>query len=222
MRIGALILIAFLYAQCRSISGTEQPISKEATGNLPVGGGCDGCELMYTGMPETIDAIDTSAGWFAQGQKLIVTGTVFQHNESTPARDVIIYYWQTDQNGLYAAEDGMDDKVKAHGHIRGLVKTDEKGYYRMHTIRPAPYPDDVIPAHIHFSIKEPDVINAYYTDDILFSGDSLLASWQKKYPAENRGGSGIVHPVCAASTQIAHHDIILGKNIPHYRKMTGK
>lgn len=28
-----------------------------------VGGPCDGCELMYTGMPAAIHAQDTSAGW---------------------------------------------------------------------------------------------------------------------------------------------------------------
>src|SRR5580765_598563 len=28
-----------------------------------VGGGCDGCDLIYEGMPPTINEVDTSAGW---------------------------------------------------------------------------------------------------------------------------------------------------------------
>jgi protocatechuate 3,4-dioxygenase beta subunit len=59
-------------------------------------------------------------------------------------------------------------------------------------MRPAPYPNDVLPAHIHLSIKEPDVENEYYTDDINFDDDKLLTPDFKKYPEENRGGSGVV------------------------------
>ena len=73
-----------------SVSDTPTKISKL------VGGGCDGCELMYVGMPSDILSIDTSSGWYAVGQKLLVTGTVFKLDGKTKAPDVVIYYWQTD------------------------------------------------------------------------------------------------------------------------------
>lgn len=181
-----------------------------------VGGGCDGCELMYIGMPKAIPAIDTSPGWKEKGDKLIIAGTVFQPGGKIPAPDIIIYYWQTDNDGYYSTKPGMDVRAKRHGHIRGWVRTDEQGKYTIKTIRPAPYPNDVLPAHIHLSVKEPDIVSEYYTDEINFDDDTLLMLHLKKYPPENRGGSGIVKVMRKDGLQFAGHDIILGLNIPGY------
>lgn len=186
--------------------------------NKIVGGGCDGCELMHVGMPAKISSVETSPGWNEPGQKLIVTGTVFQLDGKTPASDVVIYYWQTDYTGHYTPRDDMDERTKRHGHIRGWVKTDAEGKYTIKTIRPAPYPDDVLPAHIHLSIKEPDVENEYYTDEINFDDDKLLIPYKKIHPLENRGGSGVVRILLKDNVQIAEHDIVLGLNIPDYPK----
>ena len=41
--------------------------------NQVVGDGCDGCELMYIGMPEDLNMIDTSSGWNESARKLIIT-----------------------------------------------------------------------------------------------------------------------------------------------------
>lgn len=181
-----------------------------------VGGGCDGCELMYIGMPKEIDAVDTSPAWNEKGQRLIVRGTVFQQDGRTPAKDVVIYYWHTDNDGYYSPVTGMDVRVKRHGHIRGWVKTGPDGKYTIRTIRPAPYPKDVLPAHIHLSVKEPAVANEYYTDEINFEGDTLLIPHFKKYPPENRGGGGVVKVLLKDSLQVAEHNIVLGLNIPNY------
>lgn len=181
-----------------------------------VGGGCDGCELMHIGMPKLISAVDTSSGWYEEGQKLLVSGTVFQLDGKTPAADVIIYFWQTDNNGYYSTKPGMDKAVNRHGHIRGWVKTNSTGKYAIYTIRPAPYPNDVLPAHIHLAIKEPTLPHEYYTDEINFDDDKLLIPHFKKYPQENRGGSGVVRILLKGDLQIAEHDIILGLNIPNY------
>lgn len=212
-----IILINFLTSCNGQIKNNNQAIPKNTTAKSKiVGGGCDGCEIMYVGMPTNMKAVDTSAGWTEQGQKLIITGTVYKLDGKTPAPNVIIYYWQTDNNGYYSPKQGMDVKAKKHGHIRGWIKTDENGKYTIYTIRPAPYPNDVLPAHIHFSIKEPDVKNEYYTDEINFDDDKLLIPHFKKYPQENRGGSGVVRILLKGDIQIAEHDIILGLNIPNY------
>ncbi len=201
------------------ISCNEQTNHKPKNeSNKIVGNGCDGCELMYIGMPKNISSIDTSSGWKEKGQKLIITGTTFQLDGKTPAPDVVIYYWQTDNNGYYSPKAEMDEKAKKHGHIRGWVKTDANGKYTIKTIRPAPYPNDILPAHIHLSIKEPDIENEYYTDEINFDDDKLLIPHLKKYRQENRGGSGITRILLKDSLQIAEHDIILGLNIPNYPK----
>ena len=119
-------------------------------------------------MPEsiTLNSVVTSAA-LQKRTELLIKGTVFKKDGKTPAPDVIIYYWQTDANGYYSPIDGMDEAFKRHGHIRGWVKTDNSGRYAIYTIRPAPYPNSDIPAHIHTSIKEPHVIRILIDEFVL-------------------------------------------------------
>lgn len=210
----ALLFLVVLVTSC---NGQTNPVSQNNT-NKMVGGGCDGCELMYIGMPKQIPSTSTSPGWNEKGQKLILTGTVFQIDRKTPAPNVIIYYWQTDAQGYYSPSKGLDERAKRHGHIRGWVKTDQNGNYTIKTIRPAPYPNESLPAHIHLSIKEPDIAQEYYTDEINFRDDKLLIPHFKKYPQEKRGGNAVVETRLKDGIQLAKHTIILGLNIPNYPK----
>ncbi len=214
---GLLGIFFNFLTSCNIQTGSNAlPTSKTETKKV-VGGGCDGCELMYIGMPTNIKSVDTSAGWSEKGQKLLVTGTVFKPDSKTPASNIIIYYWQTDNNGYYSPKQGMDEKAKRHGHIRGWVRTDENGKYSIYTIRPAPYPNETIPAHIHTSIKEPNIGNEYYIDEFVFDDDKLLTS-EKRNALENRGGSGILRIHLKNDLQVAEHNIILGLNMPNYPK----
>lgn len=208
--------LIFLFATISACKGQSKDDYRLADKNKRVGGGCDGCEIMFVDMPTVMNATDTSSGWTEKGQKLLVTGTVYKLDGKTPAPNVIMYYWQTDADGLYTPRASMNKKARAHGHIRGWVKTDEHGKYAIYTIRPAPYPNEALPAHIHLSIQEPGIPNEYYIDDINFDDDKLLIPHFKKYPPENRGGSGIVRILLRGNIQIAEHDIVLGLNIPDY------
>lgn len=221
-QLGLFVILLNFLTSCNGQSKDNNQTTPKNTNKKSkiIGGGCDGCDLMYVGMPKDMKAVDTSAGWTEKGQKLLVTGTVYKLDGKTPAPNIIIYYWQTDNKGYYSPKQGMDEKAKKHGHIRGWIKTDDKGKYNIYTIRPAPYPNDVLPAHIHFSIKEPDIENEYYTDEINFDDDKLLIPHFKKYPQENRGGSGVVRILLKGDIQIAEHDIVLGLNIPNYPKKT--
>lgn len=211
------LLLVFFAFGCKGQTESTENISNPSQRKGPVGGGCDGCELMYFGIPKEINATDTSAGWYEEkGQKLLLTGTVFEPGGKTPAPNIIIYYWHTDTEGYYTADTETDPKAKSHGKLRGWVKSDENGKYSIYTIRPVPYPNEDLPAHIHLSIKEPDNKNEYYTDDVVFDDDPLLIPYMKKYPPENRVGSGIVRVLLKGNLQIAEHDIILGLNIPNY------
>lgn len=211
-----IIFLFVLFAGLAGCSGkTQADVSAKKTPPQLVGGGCDGCELMFVGMPRHISPVDTSVGWHEKGQKLLVTGTAYRIDGKTPARDVIIYYWQTDNDGYYSARPGIPARAKRHGHIRGWMKTGADGRYALYTIRPAPYPNDVLPAHIHIAIKEPGVANEYYIDEFVFDDDPLLTPSERK-KLENRGGSGILKTKTATGIQTAEHDIILGLNIPGY------
>ena len=210
-----LLFTAFTSCNGQIKNNNHTQINSSTDKNKIVGDGCDGCEIMFVGMPANIKPVDTSVGWSEKGQKLLVTGIVFKTDGKTPAPNVIIYYWQTDNKGYYSPKAGMDEKAKRHGHIRGWVKTDENGKYSIYTIRPAPYPNENIPAHIHTSIKEPDIDNEYYIDEFVFDDDKLLTGTKRKV-LENRGGSGILRILISNDLQIAEHNIILGLNIPNY------
>lgn len=180
-----------------------------------VGGGCEGCELMYVGMPDKITTEHTSIGWTEGKQKLILTGKVFQIDGKTPASDVIVYYWHTDDKGLYSSDSQTPARAKEHGRLRGWVKTDENGNYKIKTSRPAAYPSQDIPQHIHLSIKESDIDNEYFAD-LYFDDDPLYLKYKKKYGKADRTGTEILRIVLDGNIQIAEHNIILGLNIPDY------
>ncbi len=98
-------LIVFLFNCLTSCNGqTKTNVTTKKNTNIKtlVGGGCDGCELMFVGIPKNIKSLDTSAGWLETGQKLLITGTVYKLDGKTPASNVVIYYWQTDNNGYYS------------------------------------------------------------------------------------------------------------------------
>lgn len=192
--------------------------TKNTQSSKLVGGGCEGCELMYIGQPSNIMSVDTSRGWNENGQRLVLSGKVYHLDGKTPAKDVLIYYWQTNAEGIYPTDANLDKTVSEHGYIRGWVRSDAEGRYTIYTIRPAPYPKDNTPAHIHFSIKEPTIGNEYYIDDIMFEGDPYLESYLKKSSIINRGGNGIVKTTQNGNIQYIQRDIILGYNIPDYPK----
>lgn len=212
-----ILNLGFMLVFCSVVlccNGQSQNSRDRTSNTQRVGGECETgyCDLMYLGMPKEINSVDTSAGWFEKGQKLVINGMVYQRNGNSPAPNVIVYYHHTDNDGYYSTRNDKPENQTNHGHIRGWVKTDENGKYTIYTIRPAPYPGQQLPAHIHWLIKEPDIENEYWVDDLVFEDDKLL----RNHSFENRGGSGIVRVSKKNDLQIASHVIVLGLNIPYY------
>ncbi len=197
-----------------TISLINSPQGSSAQNNI-VGGGCDGCELMYIDMPSNISPVSYSPAWNSGNQKLLITGKILQNDGVTPAKDVIVYYWQTDENGHYKNQNNLNKKVIRHGYIRGWVKSDIDGNYSIYTVKPKAYTNRSQPAHIHLSIKEPNIADEYYVDKLVFNYDPLLTTAERK-KFKNRGGSGLLRTLISKDMTIAEHNIILGLNIPNY------
>jgi protocatechuate 3,4-dioxygenase beta subunit len=181
----------------------------------PIGGPCEDCELMFEGMPKTLGFQTAIAEESEPGERLEMRGVVYERDGKTPAPDVVVYVYHTDAKGYYSRAPGQSHGLR-HGHLRGWVKSDKEGRYEFRTIRPAPYPNGDIPAHIHAIVKEPGK-NEYWVDDYLFEDDPLLTK-EKHAVLEDRGGSGIVklsrNP---EGVWIGRRDFVLGRNIPGYR-----
>ncbi|WP_026309181.1 dioxygenase family protein [Kangiella aquimarina] len=174
-----------------------------------IGGPCQGCELVFVGMPDDVSSSARIAPVDEPGEALIVKGTVYK-KDGTPAKGIIVYAYQTDDSGKYPKGS------TSHGRLRGWARTNQAGQYEFMTIRPKAYPGRDIPQHIHMHIIEPDKAT-YYIDDITFDDDPLLTA-EKRSNHNCRGG-------CADSKverneqgvwQI-QRDIILGEGVQDYK-----
>ncbi len=124
------------------------------------------------------------------GERMRIEGVVLGTDARTPATGVIVYAYQTNADGLYANGSPETEWSRRHGRLRGWAKTDSRGRYAFDTIKPAPYPGQTMPAHVHLTIVEPGR-RGYYIDDIVFDGEfGVTQSYREKQ--ELRGGSGIL------------------------------
>ncbi|MEP2772666.1 MAG: intradiol ring-cleavage dioxygenase [Fulvivirga sp.] len=178
-----------------------------------VGGRCEGCEALFEYGDRQLDATDTLPGFEAAREKIKLSGTVFKSDGKTPAENVIIYVYQTDQKGIYPTKGNEIGWGKRHGYIRGWMKTDDSGKYSFYTFRPASYPNTTVAQHIHITVKEPGLI-PYYIDDYNFADDPNL---NEGHSSNHRGGNGLVKLKKSDNGLLAaSRDIILGKHIPGY------
>ncbi|MCH7968900.1 MAG: hypothetical protein IH841_06630 [Thaumarchaeota archaeon] len=100
-------------------------------------------------------------GEILEGQKLIISGQVLNQN-CDPVPEAIIDVWQTDSNGNYNFEDFT---------LRGKIKADENGQYKLETILPGKYSVAGVmrPAHIHVKVSAPSLPS--HTTQLYFEGD---------------------------------------------------
>jgi protocatechuate 3,4-dioxygenase, beta subunit len=181
-----------------------------------VGGSCEGCEVIYQSPTPfaQLHWVDTLPDWSEEGPNLIISGTVYKSDGKTPAPGVVLYFYHTDQNGRYTNRNNEQGMAGRHGYIKGWVKTNEKGQYKLYTLKPAPYPGASNAAHIHPVVKEPDK-NEYYIDEYLFESDPFLTA-EEKARQEGRGGNGIISLTEKNGMLYGERNIYLGKNIPGY------
>lgn len=179
-----------------------------------VGGSCEGCEAIYEYGNKKLSSTDTLPKFNETSKKLKIEGTVFLKDGKTPAENVILYIYHTNEKGVYETKGNEKGWAKRHGFIRGWIKTGKNGKYKFFTFKPSPYPNGRAANHIHIIVKEPN-INEYYIDDFMFEDDPLLTNREKNRLTQ-RGGSGIISIKKEKEFHIIKRDIILGLNIPNY------
>ncbi len=180
-----------------------------------VGGFCEGCEAVFEYGSKKLTNSDTLPDFKESGPKLEISGTIYQADGKTTAKNVILYIYHTDQKGIYPQKGNETGWAKRHGYLRGWIKTNADGKYKFYTLRPASYPNSRAPQHIHPVIKEPNK-NEYYIDEYLFTDDPFLDE-NEKANQQKRGGSGIITLTKKQDgTWVGKRDIVLGLNIPNY------
>ena len=141
------------------------------------------------------------------GERLLLTGTVYQQDGRTPAEGVLIYAYQTNAQGIYEKKGDETGNGKRHGHLRGWVRTNAQGRYQFHTIKPAPYPSRAEAAHVHLTLST-KTIPEYWIKTTMFNDDPLVTS---KMKSEDETGQ-FAHIITLTNNEglwIGHRDIKL-------------
>ncbi|MCY7352204.1 MAG: hypothetical protein LH606_16320, partial [Cytophagaceae bacterium] len=177
---------------------------------------CDECVFEQT--PKNVSWHLTVPADTARGQRIRISGTVFQSDGKTPAAGVLLYGYHTNAAGRYAKIGTEDRRSHAwwHGYLRGWLKTDANGRYEINTIKPAPYPGGTEPAHIHAMVKAPNQTESYWIHDFLFKGDPFLTDtywYRSEMVSGNLRYEGITLKARSSGVQEGTRNIVLH---PHY------
>lgn len=125
-------------------------------------------------VPADVSWRTTLASAADEGERMVISGTIFTSDGKTPAPNVLIYLYHTDAHGIY----GRAGQHK-HGKHRGWMLTDEKGRYEFSSIRPASYPNSTQSQHVHMTLTGVD-FREDWIDSILFEGDRFLTERERR------------------------------------------
>ena len=206
------VFVLFTLYGCSQNNAQKNKSQKD----IHVGGRCEGCEAIYESpiLFTQLKAFDTLPDFNEAGPKIEISGIIYHRDGKTPAKDIILYVYHTDQAGLYSKKGNAEGWGKRHGYIRGWLKTDANGNYKFYTLIPASYPNSTILKHIHPTIKEPGYTE-HWMDDFVFDDDPFLT--EKEITKTNPvGGNGVLNPVMKDGMLRATRNIILGLNVQDY------
>lgn len=112
----------------------------------------------------------TIPGFDTKPEKLKISGTIYESDGVTPAKDVIMFIEQPDENGAF---DLRKENDKRYVHNRGWIKTDADGRYTFYTYIPGGDRFYNQMQQLFPAIKEPSK-DAYDLPTFLFDEDPLL------------------------------------------------
>lgn len=179
LKTALVIIVSFLFS-CQSKSQINPP----ANTNEPPS---DNCSVIDE-TPASVTNVANIAAKNEPGERIKIKGIVYESDGKTPAKNVIMYFYHTNAKGIYAKHGNEPRNSFAwwHGYNRGWLKTNDRGEYEINTIKPAPYPARIEPAHIHCIVKASTQKECYYIVDFVFKGDTL-ATEKYWYSVERNG-----------------------------------
>ncbi len=118
------------------------------------------------------------------GQTLIVRGTVYAPDGTTPVPGLQLNVHHTDSMGYYCMlpsperdrtlpRDNCPDSPPNTARIRATLTTDAQGRYEFHSIKPGAYPNRRDAAHIHFHASGQGYAQQS-PPALLFAGDPFI------------------------------------------------
>lgn len=84
-----------------------------------------------------------------------------------PLPGVEVFAYQTDQHGIYAPQGAADP-----WRLKGWATSDAQGRVEFRTIRPAAYPSNTVPGHVHLTFKT--ACCGRQVTEVMFDDDPLV------------------------------------------------
>lgn len=145
-------------------------------------------------------------------EKLKITGTVYEADGVTPAKNTVLYFEQANEDGEYEliTKNGVQ-----YLNQSAVIKTDENGQYTLDTFvpgytrKPLTYPSTSRPKHIHVYVVENGSI-AYELPALVFHDDSALSKFCKRRLVK-KGQDNLIVTQKENNILIASKDIKLKK-----------
>lgn len=195
-------LLTILCFAC--LTGSFQTLSaQESANNNP----------FYNYSEDQLSNTVTVPGFDTMVNKLKITGTIYQSDGVTPAKDVILFIEQADDNGDYQIK---TEDNKRYMHHRGWVKTNADGQYTIYTFVPGAATDPITYPRrrglqkIYPIIKEANKPE-YNLDALLFENDPQLTNACRKR-LKRKGVDSILNPEKQGDLLVVTRDIILEEN----------
>jgi protocatechuate 3,4-dioxygenase beta subunit len=131
--------------------------------------------------PAHVTSVERIAPATEPGTPLTIHGLVLDPS-GKPAAGVEVFAYHTDSNGIYA-QTGASDPWR----LKGWAVTDAQGRFEFHTIRPAPYPNRPIPAHVHVTVTAACCGRQFH--ELMFEGDPLATkAYRDQFAAAGEQG----------------------------------
>ncbi|MFL0352596.1 hypothetical protein [Xanthomarina sp. GH4-25] len=159
---------------------------------------------VYDYSEKDLSNVDTIPSFTTQENKLKITGTIFQSDGVTPAKDVILFIEQPNENGEYNLKFENEKRYVEH---RGWIKTDANGHYTFYTFIPGSYRHSKELRHIHPIIKEAGKTE-YKLNTLIFADDPFLTKACKKR-LKKKGVTSILTTLKKDDMYVANYNIVL-------------
>lgn len=153
--------------------------------------------------------IDSVPDFQLKEEKIKITGTIFQSDGITPAKNVILSIYQPDEDGYYSIKKDSDKRYIYHN---ASIKTDADGTYVFYTFIPGTVHRSGDVKHIHPVIKE-EGKEEYELNSFYFDNDPLLTKFRRKRLVKKGREKSILKLEKKEEMFIANRDIILGEDI---------
>ncbi len=129
--------------------------------------------------PARLTSVERIAPTSEPGIPLIVRAVILDAADK-PAPGVEVFAYQTDQHGIYAPQGAADP-----WRLKGWAITDAQGRFEFRTVRPAAYPSNTVPGHIHLTFKS--ACCGRQVTEVMFEDDPLVTPGMRQ-----REGPGLM------------------------------